>query len=401
MRSRLFGPTGLRVCELFLGAMTFGEQGGGGAPPEEFARILGAYAAAGGNVIDTAINYRGGQSEEILGQLLAERRDRFVLSTKYTVTRDRDDPNAAGNHRKNLRESLETSLRRLRTDYIDIYWVHMGRSHPGRGDPAHPRRPGPSREDPLYRDLRSPCVGDRPGQHSRRLAWVGRVRLPAGAVQPAAPRHRTRSASHGRNTRPDPGSPSTPACKARPGCNSPSSPTSPQGQATGKEPPAPQTPHHTLGSKPMSDLQAIADRVEIEALRGEFSDAVMMNDHDRLASLFTPDGAVRIPLGNIEAAGREQIRALGERRQALADYFLQTTHPGTIALDGDTATGRAYLSELARLRDGNSHLNYFVYHDRYQRTGDGWKFTERVAEFRYLDTTPLAGSPPPVAGDAS
>jgi aryl-alcohol dehydrogenase-like predicted oxidoreductase len=125
MRYTLFGGSGLRVSELFLGAMTFGEQGGVGAPPEECARILDAYAAAGGNVVDTAINYRGGASEEIVGELLAGRRDRFVLSTKYTVTRDRDDPNAAGNHRKNLRLSLETSLRRLRTDYIDIYWVHM------------------------------------------------------------------------------------------------------------------------------------------------------------------------------------------------------------------------------------------------------------------------------------
>jgi ketosteroid isomerase-like protein len=144
----------------------------------------------------------------------------------------------------------------------------------------------------------------------------------------------------------------------------------------------------------MSDLQAIADRVEIEALRGEFTDAVMMNDHDRLASLFTPDGAVRIPLGNIEAVGREEIRGLGERRQALADYFVQTTHPGTIQLNGDTATGRAYLSEVAHLHDGGSHLNYFVYHDRYQRTADGWKFIERAAEFRYVDATPLAGVAP-------
>jgi len=148
----------------------------------------------------------------------------------------------------------------------------------------------------------------------------------------------------------------------------------------------------------MTDPHAIADRVEIEALRGEFTDAVMMNDRDRLASLFTPDGAVRIPLGTIEATGPEEIRALGERRQALADYFLQTTHPGTIRLDGDTATGRAYPSELARARDGSSHLNYFVYHDRYQRTPDGWKFTERVAEFRYLDTTSLEGSAPQAAG---
>jgi aryl-alcohol dehydrogenase-like predicted oxidoreductase len=129
MRYRLFGPSGLRVSELFLGAMTFGEQGGVGAPPEECRRILDAYADAGGNVIDTAINYRGGASEEILGELLAGRRDRFVLSTKYTVTRDPGDPNAAGSHRKNLRLSLETSLRRLRTDYIDIYWVHMWDRH--------------------------------------------------------------------------------------------------------------------------------------------------------------------------------------------------------------------------------------------------------------------------------
>ena len=129
MRYKLFGASGLRVSELFLGAMTFGEQGGVGAPPEECRRILDAYADAGGNVIDTAINYRGGASEEILGELLDGRRDRFVLATKYTVTRNRDDPNAAGNHRKNLRLSLETSLRRLRTDYIDIYWVHMWDRH--------------------------------------------------------------------------------------------------------------------------------------------------------------------------------------------------------------------------------------------------------------------------------
>ena len=144
----------------------------------------------------------------------------------------------------------------------------------------------------------------------------------------------------------------------------------------------------------MTDLQAIADSVEIEALRGEFTDAVMANDHDRLASLFTHDRAVRIPAGNIEATGREEIRAMSQRRQALADYFVQTTHPGAIRIDGDTATGRAYLSELLHGRAGSSHLNYFVYHDRYRRTSDGWKFTEGIAEIRYLDTSPLAGSAP-------
>jgi ketosteroid isomerase-like protein len=148
----------------------------------------------------------------------------------------------------------------------------------------------------------------------------------------------------------------------------------------------------------MSDLQATADRVEIEALRGECTDAVMMRDWDRLASLFTPDGTVRIPGINAEAVGREEIRAGSERLQGLWDYFVQNVHPGTIQLAGDTASGRAYIVELGRFRDGRSQLNYSVYHDRYRRTPDGWKFTERVYEVRYLDTTPLAGSAPHAAG---
>ena len=159
----------------------------------------------------------------------------------------------------------------------------------------------------------------------------------------------------------------------------------------------------------MSDFQAIADRVEIEALRGEFTDAVMMRDYDRLALLFTHDGALRMPNIPAELASQEEIRAWGERVPTLVDYLVQTTHPGTIQLDGDVASGRAYMHEIIRLRDGSSHLNYAIYHDRYQRTGDGWKFTERVYEVRYLDTTPLAGSAPstgggaedPLAGDTS
>jgi ketosteroid isomerase-like protein len=148
----------------------------------------------------------------------------------------------------------------------------------------------------------------------------------------------------------------------------------------------------------MSDLQAIADRVEIEALRGEYADAVMMRDYDRAASLFTPDGALRMPNVPAELVGPEEIRAFGQRVPALVDYLVQTTHPGTIRLDGDTASGRAYLQELGRLRDGRSELNYAIYHDRYQRTADGWKFTERVYEVRYHDTTPLTGAPPGAAG---
>lgn len=129
MRYTTFGRTGLRVPELVLGAMTFGDQGGVGAPAEECRRILDTYAEAGGTMIDTAINYRGGASEEILGELLAGRRDRFVVATKYTVSRDPADPNGGGNHRKNLRLSLETSLRRLRTDHVDVYWVHIWDRH--------------------------------------------------------------------------------------------------------------------------------------------------------------------------------------------------------------------------------------------------------------------------------
>ena len=125
MEYRTLGKTGIRISELFLGAMTFGEQGGVGAPLAECRSMLDAYLDAAGNVIDTAINYRGGLSEEIVGEILDHRRARFVVASKYTVTRDPTDPNGGGNHRKNLRLSLETSLRRLRTDYLDLYWVHV------------------------------------------------------------------------------------------------------------------------------------------------------------------------------------------------------------------------------------------------------------------------------------
>ncbi|GAA1229005.1 aldo/keto reductase [Prauserella halophila] len=119
MRYRLFGRTGLRVSELFLGAMRLPD-----AP--EARRIVDAYADAGGNVIDTASAY--GDSESLLGEVLT-RRDRFVLATKFTLSRDPGDPNAAGAHRKNLVASLDRSLRRLRTDHVDILWVHTWDPH--------------------------------------------------------------------------------------------------------------------------------------------------------------------------------------------------------------------------------------------------------------------------------
>jgi ketosteroid isomerase-like protein len=161
----------------------------------------------------------------------------------------------------------------------------------------------------------------------------------------------------------------------------------------------------------MPNLQDIADRVEIDALRGECSDAAMMRDYDRFASLFTQDGAWRIPDANVEFVSRDEIRAGIERGQGHWEYFVQTTHPGTIRLEGDTAFGRAYVSEFGRIRESSSQLMYAIYHDRYERTSEGWKFAERVYEIRYLDTTPLAGSgrtlgdpglkrtPPPRKGD--
>lgn len=144
----------------------------------------------------------------------------------------------------------------------------------------------------------------------------------------------------------------------------------------------------------MNGLQAIADRIEIEALRGEFTDALMMRDYDRFASLFTPEGVWQMPYVDVEFVGGEEIRAGIEQMQGLWDYFVQTVHSGVIQLQGGTAVGRAYIFEFGRFRDGRSELNHSLYHDRYQRTPDGWKFAERVYEVRYLDSTPLTGSPP-------
>ncbi|MEU7751289.1 aldo/keto reductase [Micromonospora sp. NPDC049171] len=124
MRYTVLGRTGVRVSELALGTVTFGEDWGWGAPIETSARILDRYEEAGGNFIDTADHYTGGTSEQILGELLKGRRDRFVLGTKYTLQTDLANINSAGSHRKNLVASIDASLRRMRTDYIDVLWVH-------------------------------------------------------------------------------------------------------------------------------------------------------------------------------------------------------------------------------------------------------------------------------------
>jgi aryl-alcohol dehydrogenase-like predicted oxidoreductase len=126
MRYKLLGRTGLRVSELCLGAMIFGDvRGSWGASEEESGRILDAFAEAGGNFVDTANHYAGGESERILGELIASDRERWVLATKYTLNTRPADPNSGGSHRKSLVQSLDASLKRLGTDYIDLYWVHI------------------------------------------------------------------------------------------------------------------------------------------------------------------------------------------------------------------------------------------------------------------------------------
>jgi len=125
MRYRLLGRTGLRVSEIALGTMTFGEDWGWGASRAESGRIFEAFAGAGGTFVDTACNYTNGTSERFVGELVGADRDHFVIATKFTLTTRRNDPNGGGNSRKNLTRTLEASLRRLGTDYVDLLWLHM------------------------------------------------------------------------------------------------------------------------------------------------------------------------------------------------------------------------------------------------------------------------------------
>lgn len=128
MRYKALGKTGLRVSELCLGTMSFGDRWGIGADEATSHKVLDAFVAAGGNFLDTANFYHGGQTESFIGTWLKSQRDRIVLATKFGLSMDASDPNAAGNHRKNLVLSVEASLRRLQTDYIDLMWIHVNDS---------------------------------------------------------------------------------------------------------------------------------------------------------------------------------------------------------------------------------------------------------------------------------
>ena len=128
MHYRLLGKSGLRVSELCLGTMTFGEDWGWGASKDESRKIFDHFVAAGGNFIDTACNYTNGSSEKFVGEFVASERDSFVVATKYTLRRPGSaarDLNGGGNHRKNMLRSVEDSLRRLNTETIDLLYLHV------------------------------------------------------------------------------------------------------------------------------------------------------------------------------------------------------------------------------------------------------------------------------------
>jgi aryl-alcohol dehydrogenase-like predicted oxidoreductase len=120
----VLGRSGLRVSEICLGTMTYGTENGWGADKDESRAIFDAFAEAGGNFVDTADVYTAGTSERWTGEFVASERGRFVVGTKFTMSRPAADPNAAGNQRKHMVQALEASLRRLGTDYVDLYWVH-------------------------------------------------------------------------------------------------------------------------------------------------------------------------------------------------------------------------------------------------------------------------------------
>ena len=125
MRYRLLGNSGLRVSEAALGTMTFGEDWGWGSGKEEARKVYDAFREAGGNFIDTANLYTNGTSETFLGEFMKGHRESVVMATKYSNAVPGKDPNGAGNQRKNLVQAVEASLKRLQTEYIDLYWVHI------------------------------------------------------------------------------------------------------------------------------------------------------------------------------------------------------------------------------------------------------------------------------------
>ncbi|MFN5026152.1 MAG: aldo/keto reductase [Bacteroidota bacterium] len=125
MKYKLLGPSGLKVSELCLGTMGFGTEWKWGADKETSFAIMDTFANAGGNFIDTANRYTDGTSEKFIGEYIAANRDHFVIATKYSLHDNLTNVNASGNNRKNMMRSVEQSLKRLNTDFIDLLYLHI------------------------------------------------------------------------------------------------------------------------------------------------------------------------------------------------------------------------------------------------------------------------------------
>ena len=204
MNYKLLGKSGLRVSELSLGTMTFGEEWGWGSSKEESRKIFDAYAAAGGNFLDTADGYTDGTSEKMVGEFVKADRERFVIATKFSFNAFKpNDPNGGGNHRKHMVEALNASLKRLGTDYVDLYWMHVW-------DELTPVEEVMRAFDDLVRAGKVLYIGisDAPAwwiARANTLAeWRGldAVRRIANRVQSRRADSRARAVAHGRRLRP-------------------------------------------------------------------------------------------------------------------------------------------------------------------------------------------------------
>src|SRR6266511_1491064 len=185
MKYRLLGNSGLRVSEMALGTMTFGEDWGWGVAKDEARKVYDVFREAGGNFIDTANVYTNGTSESFLGEFMQGHRQSLVLATKYTNAAPGTDPNASGNHRKSMRQAVDASLKRLGTDYIDLYWVHIW-------DQITP-------VEEIMRELDDVV---REGEHAGAVAWLGALHRVADRVQLDRAHRRARTDPDGQSAEP-------------------------------------------------------------------------------------------------------------------------------------------------------------------------------------------------------
>ena len=197
MKYRLLGKSGLRVSEASLGTMTFGDEWGWGSPKAEAQRVYETYREAGGNFIDTANFYTNGTSERFMGEFIQGHRESVVLATKYSLAVPGNDPNAAGSHRKSMMQAVEASLKRLQTDYIDLYWVHVW-------DGITPVEEVMRGLDDIVRQGKvlyvgisdAPALVGFPGKYSGGASRLDTVHRVADRVQPRGAHGRARTDSH-------------------------------------------------------------------------------------------------------------------------------------------------------------------------------------------------------------